>query len=91
MILATFVFLIGASLLQNINRETGKTNIQITDKYLTNSIKNDDYVNAFWKFNEYSGNIAYDPSWHDFDGTYNGTTWFSSGYALNSDGIKYLE
>ncbi len=36
---------------------------------------NDDYVNAYWKFDEGSGTTAYDSSGHDYDGTIYGATW----------------
>jgi hypothetical protein len=50
----------------------------------------DDYVNAYWEFDEGSGNTAYDSSGHDYDGTIYGATWTTghSGYALDYDGVN---
>ena len=53
---------------------------------------NDDYVNAYWKFDEGSGNTAYDSSGNGYDGTIYGATWTTdtpsgTGYALNFDGL----
>jgi len=43
---------------------------------------------AYWKFDEGSGNIAYDCTEHGFDGTIYGATWTDgySGYALDFNG-----
>ena len=50
---------------------------------------NNDYVNAYWKFDECSGNIAYDSSGHGYDGAIYGATWVGgpSGCALDFDGV----
>lgn len=46
---------------------------------------------AYWKLNEGSGNIAYDSSGNNNDGTIKGATWVTgingSGYALNFNGV----
>jgi hypothetical protein len=51
---------------------------------------NNDYVLAYWKFDEGSGTILEDSSGHDYDGTINGATWVTghSGYALDFDGAN---
>lgn len=50
---------------------------------------NNDYVNAYWKFDECNGDIAYDSSGHGYDGTIYGATWVGgySGCALDFDGV----
>ncbi len=54
-----------------------------------NSPLNNDYVLGYWKYDEGTGNIAYDSSGHDFDGIINGAAWITghSGDALNFDGV----
>jgi len=48
-----------------------------------------DYVNAYWKFDESSGDIAYDSSVHGYDGTINGSTWTTGklNSGLEFDGV----
>jgi len=50
----------------------------------------DDYIIAYWKFDEGSGTILEDSSGHDYDGTIYGATWTTghSGYALDFDGVN---
>jgi len=50
----------------------------------------DDYVAGYWKFDEGSGDIAYDSSGNEFDGDIYGATWVTghSSYALDFDGIN---
>jgi hypothetical protein len=47
------------------------------------------YILAYWKFDEGSGDTAYDSSGHDFDGLINGASWTTGykGYALEFDGV----
>ncbi|UCF49032.1 MAG: hypothetical protein JSU91_04600 [Thermoplasmatales archaeon] len=78
--------LIGASLLPSIYGYDKKTSINST----IDSPLNDDYINAYWKADECSGNILEDSSGHNYDGIINGATWDPSGYsgcALVFDGI----
>jgi len=51
-------------------------------------LSQEEYELAFWKFDEGSGNIAYDSSRSDFDGTIYGASWTNghSNYALDFDG-----
>jgi hypothetical protein len=81
---------IGLSFTSSINSYTIKTGIQSNVKSYDNSPLNiDQYILGYWKFDEGSGNIAYDSSGHEYDGTINGATWTTgySGYALSFDGI----
>ncbi len=69
-------------------------NIQSFKESLHNIPLNNDYVLAYWKFDEGSGNILEDSSGHDFDGTIYGATWVTGKYgkALSFDGINdYVE
>ena len=49
----------------------------------------DNYINAYWKFDECSGNTSEDSSGHDYNGTIYGANWTTgySGCALDFDGI----
>ena len=70
----------------NIIIKSVQSSINIPDKI----IFNDDYVNAFWKFDECSGDTVGDSSSHNYDGTRHGATWKSNGYsgcALDFDGV----
>ena len=54
------------------------------------SMTDDDYVIAYWEFDECSGNIAYDSSGHGYDGIIYGATWipYGAGCALDFDGVN---
>jgi hypothetical protein len=85
------LFLIGASFVPIGIGYQGKISLQITNENSNNFLLNDDFVNAYWKFDECEGNIAYDSSEHSYDGTINGPTWTTdsySGCALSFDGIN---
>ena len=55
----------------------------------SNNYLNDDYVLAYWMFDECSGNIAYDSSGHNYDGIIYGAKWVGGGSncALEFDGV----
>jgi len=74
--------LIGLSVTSSISGYNGKMSNQSTN--------DDDYLVAYWEFDEGSGNTAYDSSGHDYDGTIYGATWTTghSGYALDYDGVN---
>ncbi|MCK4429753.1 MAG: PKD domain-containing protein [Candidatus Aminicenantes bacterium] len=76
------LLLIGLSVTSSISGYIGKMSNQSTN--------DDDYVNAYWEFDEGSGNTAYDSSGHDYDGTIYGATWTTghSGYALDYNGVS---
>jgi hypothetical protein len=83
------ILFIGASVVPSIRGYTGETSIQLTNEELANYQISTDYVNAYWKFDECSGNTVYDSSEHGYDGTIYGATWAPSGYdgcALIFDG-----
>jgi hypothetical protein len=81
------ILFIGTSVVPSITGLIEKTSIQLT-KPVNFSLTNN-YTNAYWKFDEGSGNIAHDSSGHGYDGTIYGATWVpcGSGYALDFDGI----
>ena len=89
-----FLFFIGVSFTASISGNIGKMNIQLNREIPTNiPILDDDYLNAYWIFEEGSGNTAYDSSGHDYDGTINGASWTTdaidgSSYALDFDGAN---
>ena len=62
---------------------------QSTEEALTSFPLSNDYVNAYWKFDECEGNTAYDSSGHNYDGTIYGATWVGGvlGCALDFDGL----
>jgi len=92
LILGIVVLFIGASIVPSISGYSGKTSAQITNGDPVSFLMSDDYVNAYWKFDEGNGNTAHDSSNHNYDGTIYGATWTTdtpsgSGYALNFDGL----
>ena len=83
------VLFIGAGIIPSISGNTEKTSIQLTREAPIGSPLYDDYVNAYWKFNECSGNIVGDSSIHHYNGIKYGPTWVGSGgdCALQFDGV----
>jgi hypothetical protein len=79
LVLGIFILFIGAAIIPNINGHFVKTNIQF----------NNNYVNAYWEFDECSGDIAYDSSGNGYDGTIYGASWVGgfSGCGLDFDGV----
>ena len=90
LIMLTIVMFIGTGVIPSISGYTGKTINQSTNEEITNFPFNEDYVNAYWKFDEGSGTTAGDSSGHDYDGTIYGASWTTgySGYALDFDGVN---
>ncbi|UCF50132.1 MAG: hypothetical protein JSU91_01225 [Thermoplasmatales archaeon] len=90
-IVITIVLLfIGASIVPIISGYDKNSSIQLNKEYPTNLPLNDDYINAYWKFDECSGDTVGDSSGHNYDGTRYGATWTTSGYsgcALEFDGV----
>jgi len=84
---------IGLSVTPSISGYIEKISNQPTRETPTNFPLNNDYTHAYWKFDEGNGNIAYDSSGNDYDGTIYGATWTTdtpsgSGYALDFDGVN---
>jgi hypothetical protein len=81
------ILFVGASVVPSITGLIEKTSNQLTKP--ANFPLTNNYTNAYWKFDEGSGNIAHDSSGHGYDGTIYGATWVpcGSGYALDFDGI----
>lgn len=69
----------------NIEKTENKS---ANSSFSPSSFSEDDYINAFWKFDTGSGDIAFDSSDHNYDGTIYGASWATgySGYALDFDG-----
>jgi len=85
------ILFIGASIVPNGIGYQGKINLQINNEDAINFLLNDDFVNAYWEFDECSGDTAYDSSEHSYDGTIYGATWTTdsySGCALSFDGVN---
>ena len=80
---------VGLSFTSSISKNIKKIDNSFKKESLTN-ILNNDYVLAYWKFDECSGNIAHDSSGHGYDGIIYGATWIpvGSGCALSFDGIN---
>jgi hypothetical protein len=89
LVIGIIVILIGAVIVPSINGYNNKISIQSTIEDPTSFPLNTDYVNAYWKFDECSGNTAHDSSGHGYDGTIYGATWTEgpSGCALDFDGV----
>ena len=79
----------GASVISGIGGPIVRTVNKSTEEVLTVFPLDDDYVNAYWKFDEGGGNIAHDSSGHDYDGTIYGATWVGEpgNAALDFDGV----
>ena len=77
---------IGLSVTSSISGDIGNKLPEKTPTY--HPLNN--YVNAYWKFDEGSGNTLEDSSGNDHDGTIYGATWVTgySGYALDFDGVN---
>jgi hypothetical protein len=93
LVLGIIILFIGAGIIPSISGYTVKTSNQLTNVDTTNFLMSDDYVNAYWKFDEGSGNTAHDSSAHNYDGTIYGASWTTdtpsgSGYALSFDGVN---
>jgi len=89
LILGIIVTLIGAVVIPSISGYNNKISIQSTKENPMSFPLNADYVNAYWKFDECSGNILYDSSGNGYDGTIYGATWesYGSGCTLSFDGL----
>ena len=90
MICGIILLFIGASVTSSIGGYIEKINKVSVEEFTANVPLSDDYVNSYWKFNEGSGNTAFDSSGHNYDGTIYGATWTTgySGYALDFDGTE---
>ncbi|UCD13445.1 MAG: hypothetical protein JSW60_07790, partial [Thermoplasmatales archaeon] len=90
LICVIILLFIGLSVTSSINGYIGKTSNQSSIKAPANFPFDNDYVNGYWKFDDGEGNIAYDSSGHDYDGTIYGATWTTgySSYALDFDGLN---
>ncbi len=88
------ILFIGAGFVPCISGDIDKTKIQSTvEIHTVLPLISNDYIDSYWRFNEGEGNIAYDSSGHEYDGTIHGASWTTdtpsgSGYALDFDGIN---
>ena len=90
LVIGTIVLFIGAAVIPSISGFTEEMNEQKNKEVPTIlPFDEDDYINAFWKFDTGSGNTAYDSSGHDYDGTIIGASWTTgnSSYGLDFDGM----
>ena len=77
------ILFIGAVFTPNIVGSENKKN------WISMQLNRQDFINAYWKFDECSGTTLQDSSGHNYDGTIHGATWNSNGYsgcALEFDG-----
>jgi hypothetical protein len=92
LVFGIFVIFICLSFSTGISGYNKKMSNELTIKNITNSpVFDNDYLNAYWSFDEGNGNTANDYSGHNYDGTVNGASWTTdtpseSGYALDFDG-----
>jgi hypothetical protein len=89
-VLIIFLIFIGAGVLPNISGYSKINNIQSTEVLSNSFLFDNDYVNAYWKFDEGNGNTVGDSSEHNYAGTRYGATWTNNGYsgsALIFDGV----
>jgi len=90
-VLGIITLFILAAISTNISGYNKKTINQTTKETPTGfPLDEDDYINAYWKFDEGYGTTAGDSSGHDYDGEIHGATWVShsGGYALEFDGVN---
>ena len=90
LIIGIIIVFFSASFTSSISGSGDKNIYKIDNKESVDFSLNNDFINAFWKFNECSGNIVADSSIHDYDGERYGATWTTggqSGCALIFDGI----
>ena len=90
LVLGILILFIGAAIIPSISGYTRKTSTQSTNEDFVNFPYSEDYVNAYWKLDEGSGDTAYDSSGNGYDGTIYGAIWTTgySGYALDFDGVN---
>jgi hypothetical protein len=86
-IVGLVILFIGAVVTPSISGDN--TFIKSEKKFYNISPINDDFINSYWKFDECSGDIAYDSSGNGYDGTIHGATWVGSDpdCALEFDGV----
>ncbi len=90
LVIVVFILFIGVGVFPNISGYEKKSNIQLIKETPTYFPLDDDFINAYWKFDECSGNTVGDSSGHNYDGTRHGATWTSDGYVgcvLDFDGV----
>ena len=90
LVIGIIVLFIGTCITENISGYSVNYNNKIQKELPSGYPLNDDYINAYWKFDECSGNSIGDSSDHNYDGTRYGATWINdgiSGCALVFDGI----
>jgi len=90
LIYGIIILLIGAGFIPGITGYTEKIDVQLSSEVFTSfPLGEEDYVNAYWKFDEGGGSTAHDSSGNGYDGTIYGATWTTGkiGNALDFDGV----
>ena len=85
-----FILFVGAAVVPSITGNIEKIGIQSKRKAPIRIHWDNDYLNAYWKFDECYGDSVGDSSKHTYGGIRNGATWTSdgcSGCALIFDGV----
>ncbi len=77
----------GHEYIENIEKEEQSI---VNNQEISCKTVQSNYVYGYWKLDEGEGNIAYDSSGHNFDGTIYGASWTTgnSSYALDFDGVN---
>jgi hypothetical protein len=88
MVFGIILIFVGVCISSSIISKSTLQYVQSPKTSINPNLIDNDYVIAYWKFDEGSGNTLEDSSGHDFDGAITGATWTSghSGYALDFDG-----
>jgi hypothetical protein len=90
LICGIIILFIGSTFVPGISGHAKKTDIQSSKEFPTALLGENNFINAYWKFDECSGSILQDSSGHNYDGTIHGATWTTgySGCALDFDGVN---
>jgi len=91
LVIGVIALFIGATVAPSISGFDKRTVVlSVMDFPVVFPLGEDDFVNAFWKFDEGSGNTAGDSSWHGYDGDIYDAKWTVGRVddALEFDGVN---
>lgn len=88
-VIGIIILFIGVAITPSICGFNNKSNVEFGKEKSTILPLNDDYINAYWEFNECSGDTVGDSSTPHYDGTIDGATWVGTypDCSLYFDGV----